>query len=55
MALLGVKGLSAHGTFFNSLFERAFKMMKNSIYFIVIALSVVEFLQDSDLCKLEEL
>ena len=28
--------------FFNSLFERAFKMMKNGVYFIVIALLVAE-------------
>ena len=28
--------------FFISLFERAFKMMKNGVYFIVIALSVAE-------------
>ena len=34
---------SAYDTnFFISLFERAFKMMKNGVYFIVIALLVAE-------------
>ena len=34
---------SAHDTkFFIILFERAFKMMKNGVYFIVIALLVAE-------------
>ena len=31
--------------FFISLFERAFKMMKNDLYFIVIALLVAEILK----------
>ena len=31
--------------FFISLFERGFKMMKNSVYFIVIALLVAELLK----------
>ena len=36
-------GYSAYDTkFFISLFERSFKMMKNSVYFIVIALLVAE-------------
>ena len=36
--------------FFIILFERAFKMMKNGIYFIVLAL-----IKDFDFCKLDEL
>jgi len=31
--------------FFIRLFERAFKMMKNGVYFIVIALLVVELFE----------
>ena len=30
---------------FTSLFERAFEMMKNSVYFIVIALLVAELIK----------
>ena len=42
--------------FFISLFERAFKAMKNGVYFIVIVLLVaVLFMQDFDLCKLDDL
>jgi len=36
--------------FFNILFEKAFKMMNNGIYFIVIAL-----IKDFGLCKLDDL
>ena len=36
--------------FFIILFERAFKMMKNGIYFIVLAL-----IKDFDFCKLDDL
>ena len=37
---------SAHDTkFFIILFERAFKMMKNGVYFILIALLVAELLK----------
>ena len=32
--------------FFISLFERAFKMMKNGVYFIVIALLVAELFKN---------
>ena len=32
-------------TFFSSFFERTFKMMKNGVYFIVIALLVAELLK----------
>ena len=31
------------------------KWMKNGVYFIVIALLVAEFIQDFDLCKLDDL
>ena len=39
-----LQSLKVHMTrnFFISLFERAFKMMKNGVYFIVIALLVAE-------------
>ena len=40
--------------FFIRLLEKAFKMMKNGVYFIVIALFVAE-LFDFDLCKLDYL
>ena len=36
--------------FFISLFEKAFKMVKNGVYFIVIAL-----MQDFDVCKSDDL
>ena len=36
--------------FFIILFERAFKMMKNGIYFIVLAL-----IEDFGFCKLDDL
>ena len=50
-------GLSAHeAKFFISLFERAFKVMKNGLYFIVIALLVAELFAILILiCKLDEL
>ena len=38
---MGLK-VSMKRNFFIILFERAFKMMKNSVYFIVIALLVAE-------------
>ena len=43
-----------HMKFFISLFERAFKVMKNGVYFIVIAFLFAELL-DFVLCKLDDL
>ena len=42
--LIALRALKVHMTrnFFISLFERALKMMKNGVYFIVIALLVAE-------------
>ena len=46
MFLWNEEEVSAYETkFFISLFERAFKVMKNGVYFIVIALLVAELLK----------
>ena len=48
---------SAYDTkFYICLFERAFKMMKNGVYFIVSDSSLgCRVIQDFDLCKLDDL
>ena len=49
---LFVGALNKSATF---LFKRAFIVMKNGIYFIVIALLVAELFHEFDLCKLRDL